>query len=101
MAKDFGGRLASALRSRGMTQKELAESTGLTQAAVSRYISGAREPRAITVASIARALDITPQELLGTDTRDEFDESVRLVARNASSLSSDQREMLIEALMRR
>lgn len=84
-----------------MTQRELASSTGLTEAAVSRYISGAREPRAVTVAKIAKALDVTPQELLGTVTNDEVDGAVRLIARNASALSEEQRAELIAALAKR
>ena len=89
------------LERRRMTQRELAALTGLTEAAVSRYISGAREPRAVTVAKIAKMLDVTPQELLGTTTDDEVDGAVRLIARNANSLTEEQREELIKALAKR
>lgn len=84
-----------------MTQRDLALSTGLTEAAISRYVSGAREPRAVTIAKIAKALDVTPQELLGTTTSDEVDGAVRLIARNASSLTEEQRAELISALAKR
>lgn len=101
MSAEFGRRLADLLERSRMTQRDLAAITGLTEAAVSRYISGAREPRAVTVAKIAKALDVTPQELLGTTTNDEIDGAVRLIARNASFLTEEQRVELITALAKR
>ena len=101
MSIEFGRRLATLLERSRMTQRDLAAATGLTEAAVSRYVTGAREPRAITVAKIAKALDVSPQELLGTVTNDEVDGAVRLIARNASSLTVEQRAELIAALAKR
>jgi len=101
MSAEFGRRLAALLERKRMTQRDLAIITGLTEAAVSRYVSGAREPRAVTVAKIAKTLDVTPQELLGTTTNDEVDGAVRLIARNASSLTEGQRAELIAALAKR
>jgi transcriptional regulator with XRE-family HTH domain len=101
MGVELGRRLAYMLKRSQMTQRDLALSTGLTEAAISRYVSGAREPRAVTIAKIAKALDVTPQELLGTTTSDEVDGAVRLIARNASSLTEEQRAELISALAKR
>lgn len=101
MSIEFGRRLANLLERSRMTQRDLAAITGLTEAAVSRYVSGTREPRAVTVAKIAKALDVTPQELLGTITNDEVDGAVRLIARNASFLTEEQRVELITALAKR
>ena len=101
MGVEFGRRLAYILERNRMTQRDLAAAAGLTEAAVSRYISGAREPRAVTIAKIAKTLDVTPQELLGTITNDEVDGAVRLIARNASALSEEQRTELIAALAKK
>ena len=101
MSIEFGRRLANLLERDRLTQRDLAAMTNLTEAAVSRYVSGAREPRAVTVAKIAKALDVTPQELLGTVTNDEVDGAVRLSARNASFLTEEQRAELIAALAKR
>ena len=101
MGVEFGRRLADLLKRKRLTQRDLAAATGLTEAAVSRYINGTREPRAITVAKIAKALEVTPQELLGAFTNDEVDGAVRLIARNASYLSEEQRAELITALAKR
>jgi ribosome-binding protein aMBF1 (putative translation factor) len=40
MGKDLGLRVSDTLQKRGMTQKELARRIGVTEAVVSRYISG-------------------------------------------------------------
>ena len=101
MSAEFGRRLANLLERNHMTQRDLAAMTGLTEAAVSRYISGTREPRAITVAKISKALGATPQELLGAVTDDEVDGAVRLIARNANFLTEEQRAELITALAKR
>ena len=84
-----------------MSRKQLAEASGLTEAAISRYINGTRSPKSVSVSAIARALDVTSDELLGTvaDSSDELDEAIRLVARNAGSVTSEQKKYLINALI--
>ncbi len=47
----------------GLTQEELAERTGITQAALSRYEGGAREPDEQTIAALAEVLGVTPSLL--------------------------------------
>lgn len=101
MEELFARRLSALLRQRGLTQKELAQRTGLTPAAISRYLSGARKPRAIIVAKIAEVLDVDPSDLLGSRVEQEIDGAVQLIARNANSLSEEQRGELIATLIRR
>ena len=43
MSELLTGRLASLLREKGMSQKELAEKTGITPATISRYVNNERE----------------------------------------------------------
>src|SRR5262249_61325021 len=59
----MGDVLAIARRSRGLTQADLAESTGLTQAALSRYESGLREPDGDVLDRLGRALGVTTRVL--------------------------------------
>ena len=40
MGKELGSRITETLQKRGMTQKELAGRIGVTEAVISRYISG-------------------------------------------------------------
>ena len=95
-----GARISELLRYRGMTQKQLAEKAKITEAAVCRYVKGERVPRAITVAAIAKALEVSPSELLGEPSSDpeNIDNAVRLIARNARVMTEEQREMIIRAL---
>lgn len=53
------------LRERGMSQLELANKSGLTAAAVSRYCSGARTPNLESLLAICEALDVSPNDMLG------------------------------------
>lgn len=61
----FGERLVLALDIRGMQQKELAEKSGLTEVTISRYISGSREPKAVNIIKICKALCVSSDWLLG------------------------------------
>jgi transcriptional regulator with XRE-family HTH domain len=64
-SSDFGSRLAEIRRARGLTQVELAKAVGSTQRAISYYESFHGYPPALAVAQLARALDVTSDELLG------------------------------------
>ena len=68
-------RLATTRKRRGLSQTQLAEMIGTTQQNLSRYESGIREPKATTLATIAKALDVSWSYLLGI-TDDEHAEPV-------------------------
>jgi Zn-dependent peptidase ImmA (M78 family)/DNA-binding XRE family transcriptional regulator len=59
----LGEALIIARRAAGMTQEELAQTAGVTQAALSRYESDLREPDDDVVARLADALGVTPEFL--------------------------------------
>lgn len=99
MSKEFGQRLLRLLNKQGMTQKELAERINTTEATLSRYVSGDREPKAEMLANIATALHTTSDYLLDIE-RDEFNfpKVERLLARNSAKMSEKQKHKLISAL---
>lgn len=99
MGRELGRRISDLLRSKGMQQRELAECIGLTEATMSRYISGERDPKPEVIANIATALHTTSDYLLGIEP-DEFDfpRVQRMIARNASILSAQEKKELISAL---
>lgn len=84
-----------------MSQKELAEAAGLTPASVSGYVNSERLPWPATIAPMSRALGVAPSDIIGTSCNQELDDAVRLVARNADSLTEAQRAELIAALAKR
>ncbi len=60
----FGTVLKKVRKSRGVTQLQLAEKLGVTQATVARYEKGIMTPEVKRVTQIARMLDVSVQELL-------------------------------------
>ena len=99
----FASRLAELLKKQGMTQKELSERIGVTEATVSRYMNGNRIPKSEIVANIATALHTTSDYLLGTekegDINDDYPRIVRLIARNSAKLTNEQKRAIVNALL--
>lgn len=77
---DFAQRLEALLEERGMTQLELAARVGVTRAAMSRYCSGDREPRFVTLVRIAEELDVRVEDLIPS-AGDPVQTALRIVAR--------------------
>lgn len=99
--KAFAENLASTLRMRNMSQRDLARRAGITEAAVSRYVKGLRQPRATTARHIATALDVSVASLLATtgDTPESLlAEAVSTVCAQSAHLSADQRASILRAL---
>lgn len=98
----MGERLTALLKEQRMTQKQLAELIGVTEATVSRYMTGDRTPKSRILANMATALHTTSDYLLGKepegDLEKDFPTIQRLIARNASAMSMTQRKELMNAL---
>lgn len=60
-------RLQEAMAAAGKKQIDLANETGLSHSTVSRYLSGAVEPRQAAVIKLARALNVSEWWLYGYD----------------------------------
>ncbi len=101
MGKEFGDRLAELLKSKGITQKKLAEKAGVTEAAMSHYIKGDRVPRTAVLARIAENLETTSEYLMNgtTDGAEDVGQVVRLIARNAAYMSKEDKMKIIGILM--
>ena len=64
--QNFSNVLYNLLQQKGITQRMLAEMANTTEATISRYLTNARRmPRADLVISIANALDVSTDYLLG------------------------------------
>lgn len=99
MSKELGKRIQEILQKNKMTQKELAKRIGLTEAVISRYISGEREPKPEVLANIATALHTTSDFLLGIE-NDDLSKAhiIRLVARNANLMNKEEKKKIIDVL---
>ena len=60
---EFRLRLRSLLWCKGVSQKELAESTGMSQSQISAYLNGKTTPSFYAIDKIAKALDCSVDEL--------------------------------------
>lgn len=63
----FSKRLTEIIRTKGISQKELAKKTGITESAISCYVNGTRVPRSDVLSRIAKVLDISTDYLMGND----------------------------------
>lgn len=64
LAKNIGRHIERKLQELNITQKELSVRTNMTEAGISRYISGQRLPRIDILLNIADALNCTIDYLL-------------------------------------
>ena len=103
--RTFGDRLRSALRSKRVSQRELAARIGVTEAAVSRYIKGDRFPRADTAAAIADVLSVHTDELLygtpvdPTIAHEEISAALEILRARQSELSDEYKRELVGLLL--
>lgn len=63
--KDFKDRFRILLYDNGYTQKEFSNISGLTQAAITRYLKGEREPNVSNIYRICEVALVSPSWLLG------------------------------------
>ena len=96
---NIGERIEKLLGKNNLSQRDLAKTIGLDESVVSRIISGSRFPKMDTIANLATALHTTSDYLLGIENEDfNFNETVRLIARNSSKMSEAEKKKLINAL---
>ena len=93
------------MEQKGMTQKNLSRLSGITEASISRYLNGDRNPRIDIVINFAKALNVSPQYLIEDDQlslkEKGFIELKSVIARNASQLTAEEKNELIALLIGR
>ena len=104
MSNDLGTRISDLLKQNGLSQKDLAEKIGVTNATMSRYITGDRIPKGPVVADIANVLHVEVGYLLGMkvleeDPELEFYKTQRAIARNAKHWTPKQKADLVNAII--
>lgn len=103
MVTDFARKMVSLMNEQGISQRELADIVGVTEASMSRYVNTSRMPRSEVISNIATALHTTSDYLLGKEDayaeEDEYPKIKKLIARNASQLTVEQKQELIKALL--
>lgn len=82
-------RLSEAMAHKGWKQSELVRASGIDSAAISRYLSGAYEPKSGAISKLAAALDVSEMWLWGYDVP---------MARSLESKKNDQLSSLVVRL---
>lgn len=99
---ELGKRIKDLLKVNNISQKDLAERTGCTPAAISHYIKGDRTPRARVMNKIASALNTTSDYLIDgipQDRKSELGYAKKLIARNAKHMTKEEKLDLINILL--
>lgn len=102
MERSMANRITELLSTKNMTQKELAQASGITESAISHYIKGDRIPRGVNLIKIAEALDTTVDYLLKQEENDkDTDMKVvkTLIARNAEKMTKAEKMELFSILI--
>lgn len=96
-------RIKEQMAEKKINQKELAEMTGLTEASVSKYVNGKREPRIDVILKLAKAFNVSTDYLLqGYESQtlhNPFNEVKMAVARSKNELSEEEKTKLIKFIL--
>lgn len=97
MTERLHHRLKALMKDKGLTQRELAIKTGLTEASVSKYLSGLRVPHMDALVVLARALDTETDYLLGikNEGKSKYQIIEKAIIENKNGLTSEERMNLI------
>ena len=100
MEEKLHHRVKALMKEQGMTQRELAKRSGLTEASVCKYLSGSRLPHSEAVVLLAKALGTTSDYLLGIKRDDEsvFRDLEKRIIESKENLSSEEKMRLIMLL---
>ncbi|MFL1461617.1 helix-turn-helix domain-containing protein [Roseococcus sp. DSY-14] len=89
----FAQRLRARARHLGLSDAEVARRAGLGQPRYSNYCNGLREPDLATLVVVAKALETTPDRLLGVTHAEEDDQTSSSVARTHAVEGSLHRDL--------
>ena len=100
--KGFKERVRSLMERDNISQKELANLSGISEASISRYLSGDLKPRMDILTNIAKVFKVSTSYLVGEDDniveQDAYEETICIVTRNKSKLNDAQKAELIKIL---
>lgn len=95
MVQGIGKEIEKLMIQNGLNQKQLSAASKLTEAAISNYLKGTRQPNKTSLAKIAKALNTTPENL----TKTSYSPLGATTALRALSIALSSAAMLSPALM--
>jgi len=96
--EDLATRIKSSRLKAKLSQEQVAEKAGLSQAVVSQLESGARNPSVQTLEKLADALDVSFEALAGRESMEDMlsDRKILKVAEYMSEMDADKKDHLLE-----
>lgn len=94
----LGEKIKQVREAKGIKQGEFASDLGLSQAAISQFESGARQPTPRTIEKICQVLGVTREELVGKEDVENFEKA--MLMRNLKGLSPESIRALNEIAKR-
>lgn len=98
---EFSEKVRELMKDAGITQKELSKKSGVSEASLSRYLSGSLKPRMDIIINVSKALGVSPGELTGDINaikQDSYAETISIVARNRNKLTDEEKTEIIKVL---
>lgn len=100
----FKDKVKELMESQNMTQKELSEKSGITEASISRYLNGERTPRIDIIINFAKVFKVDVDFLISDDDEikdleDSYVECRTVLARNARNLTAEEKNELISIIL--
>lgn len=99
MASPFSVRLSAVLKSRGMSQTDLAAASGLTPSTVNRYVNGGRVPSIEVAERICAALGVGPEVFAESLSAFSAKQLAGFCRENAPYYTADQKLEIVKALL--
>lgn len=97
--KDFGNRIKTLRKERGITQQELAKILCVSQSTIAKYEYGERRITLTFIQKIAKVFDVTEDEIIGIKKEKEvkeltpcFDEAIKKWYEEVGELNFNERE---------
>ena len=81
-------------KSKGLTQRELAEKIGVTDSAITRYEKGDREPNIETLNKIATALEVTINDLIKNEEKASNKNSIGIRFLDMNKLGNEKEQII-------
>jgi transcriptional regulator with XRE-family HTH domain len=94
----FADRLASFRKSKGLTQKALADASGMSLIQINRYEAGSSSPNLDAIRKLAVALAVTADQLVFDDAERGPDDELRLQFEALSRFGPDEKKTAKDVL---
>lgn len=99
MTTPFSVRLSAILKSRGMSQTDLAAVSGLTPSAINRYVNGNRVPSIEVTERICAALGVGPEVFADSLSAFTAKQLADICRENAPYYTADEKLEIVKALL--